>query len=218
MGKTASWRITANKTKNMNDAYYRNQVNTMLINYANIKTALKDIPHETRLEEEVKEIRGVEDFPNGVIQNKKIEYTYYPRKYLYKRNKKQYIEGYYKDLPGLQKDETDFKEVITNLEQVEEKKEDKKEDIKVELPCEIIEEKPLEPETIEKIVYTPQVEIKEVPIVQEKIKYQVKEKEIPKIQIEEKYVKEKSKDNLPLRYFVYMLAFLILKRLSFFKG
>ena len=148
----------------------------------------------------IKEKEGLDTVNNAKILDKRIKYQYKTRLYQYYKENKIYIDGYYKDLPGLIKDEENF----------------------------VIKEKPKEvPKTIteyiEKEVLVPVIETKEIPVIEEKTEYLTKtvtkEVEVPKEVIKEvEVMKEKEdKTNYLLSYSIYLVAGIILKKMSVFK-
>lgn len=199
-GYNVSFNVTVNNTSNWSDKYYYYQEDIPLTMFVTKKQALKDIEHEERLDDEIKKIEGVDDITNGKIIEKKIKYQYKTRMYQHYKENKVYIDGYYKDLPGLIKDEENF----------------------------VIKEKPKEvPKTIteyiEKEVLVPVIETKEIPVIEEKIEYLTntvtKEIEVPKEVIKKvEVMKEKEdKTNYLLSYSIYLISGIILKKMSVFK-
>lgn len=230
VGKTAKFVVTANNTKDNKDIYYQYIVSKALMpDTSNIKN-LKDARIEERLEDEIKEIKGVETMENAKILERKVEYKYKEKQYQYYKEIRHYIDGYHDDLKGLIKDSKDFIEVekekepdpIVITEYIEKE---------VYVPTTITEYVEREipttiTEYIEKEVLVP-TEVtryleKEVPIIKESIKYQDKiiEKEVPveSEKIVEKVVEKKSSKNYLLEYTSYLLAAVFLKKLSFFKS
>ena len=199
-GYNVSFDVTVNNTKDWNDKYYYYHKDIPLTVFVTEKQALKDIEHEERLSSDIKEKEGLDTVNNAKILDKRIKYQYKTRLYQYYKENKIYIDGYYKDLPGLIKDEENF--VI-------------KEKTK-EVPKTITE-------YIEKEVLVPVIETKEIPVIEEKTEYLTKtitkEVEVPKEVIKEvEVIKEKEdKTNYLLSYSIYLVAGIILKKMSVFK-
>lgn len=198
-GYTVSYDVTVNNTNDWNDKYYYYHIDLPLSFFVSSSKTLKDVEHDERLDDEIKEVSGLENIDNGKILDKKIKYQYHNRLYQYYKENKVYVDGYYKNLPGLIKDEENY--VIVS----------KKEDIPKTIT-----------EYIEKEVLVPIIETKEVPVIEEKTNYLTKtitkEVEVPKEVIKEvQVVKEKKeKTNYLLSYSVYLVAGIILKKMSSF--
>lgn len=207
-GKKAQIRVTVNNTNNVNDAYIRYNIDEQLNTYILTSKNLNEVEHEERLEEEILEIKGKETLENCKILERLTEYRYRSKVYQYYKETKHYVEGYYKNLPGLIKDEKKF------IEEQDEKD--------VQVITEYIEkEVPIEkiiPEYIEKKV--PVKQYIKMPIITEKIQYQDKIIEIPieKEKIIEKSISKKQKENYPFQYLNYLITAIVLKKMSFFKG
>jgi len=208
-GKIGKFRVTINNTKNINDVYYRYDVNEVLRVYLESKKELKTVSHEERLDNEIKEIRGVTEVENAKIIESKEEYTYKKRLYQYYKEAKHYVDGYYEDLKGLIKDEEDFQEkeepelkpqIITEIKEKE-----------VKIPTTITE-------YIEKEVIVPTTKYVKVPIITEKIEYQTKEIEVPIEKIVEKEIIKAKPKNYPFQYMIYLVSYIFLRKMSFFKG
>lgn len=195
-GYNVSYDVTVNNTNDWSDKYYYYQVDIPLNFFVTQKQALKDIKHEERLSKEIIKKEGIETVNNAKILDKKIKYQYKIRLYQYYKENKIYIDGYYKKLPGLIKDEENF----------------------------VIKEKTSEePKTIteyiEKEVITPVVETKEIPVVEEKTEYLTntvtKEVIVPK---EVEVIKEKREQpDYLLSYSVYLIVGIFLKKMSTFR-
>jgi len=206
-GYNVSYTVIANNSKDfLNDRYYSYEKDVALNFHIIDKQLFEDIEHEERLEEEVKEIEDVESVDNAKIIDKKTKYQYRTRLYQYYKENRVYVDGYYKDLPGLTKDEENYV--------VSEKKE--------EVPKTIVE-------YIEKEVLVPITETKEIPVIEEKIEYLTntitKKVEVPtevikevekKVEVE-KIIEKDTKTNYLLSYSVYLIFGIILKKMSCFK-
>ncbi len=73
-------------------------------------------------------------------------------------------------------------------------------------------------EYIEKEVIVPTTKYVKVPIITEKIEYQTKEIEVPVEKIVEKEIIKEKPKNYPLQYIVYLISYIFLRKMSFFKG
>lgn len=210
--KIARFRVTVNNTNNLNDKYYRFEIEKKLAFLIKVAEPLKNIEHESRYSEDIQVKKGIKEIENAKIVELTTEYTYKTREYLYYKEIRHYIDGYYEELNGLIKDEESFriKEAVKTEEMQEEIKQ---EEPKQELPK----------EEIIKIEYLTK-EIK-VPVIHEKIKYVPKEiyvevpKEIEKV-IEKEIIKEPQtkKENYLFRYGIYLLFTPMLRKMLKFKG
>lgn len=202
--KIARFRVTVNNTNDINDKYYRFQVDKKLSPLVQVIQPLKDIEHTARYTATISQIKDVETIENAKILTKSTEYTYKTRQYLYYKEVPHYIDGYYTNLPGLLKDETTYRE-----------------DLSDQVENEIIEENKIEEVENIKIEYQTK-EIK-VPIIQEKVKYITEEvivevpKEVEKV-VEKEVIKEKKqKENYVLRYGIYLIFTPFLRKLLKFR-
>lgn len=201
-GYTASYDVVVNNTRDPEDKYYYYHTDMPLNFYVESRQRLKNVKHDERLDNEVKEIEGVDSVRNAKILEKNTKYQYRTRLYQHYRENKIYVDGYYKNLPGLIRDDENF--VISKIEE--------------ETPKTITE-------YIEKEVLVPIVNKEKIPVIEEKIKYLTKtvdkKVEVPKEVIKEvevvKKVNSKEKNNYILSYSVYFLFGIILKKMSKFK-
>lgn len=205
-GKEMKLRLTANNTADLKDTYFRHIIERVETPYLEIVERLKDIEHEERLEENIQEVKGVQEIENGKILERYTEYHYKNKVYQYYREIKHYIDGYYSNLSGLIKDENDFiiekEEENITVDSTQTGKEQA-------LPKTIVE-------YIEKEVPIKITEIKKIPITIEKIKQKENIVEIPVDRIVEKNVSTEKPKNYPFQYIVYVLSAVFLKKLSFF--
>lgn len=224
--KTLNFNLIANQNGDLLDEYYQEEKNDTLAYYKEIKIPLKDVKHEERYEEEIKETEEKIE-KNAKILSQTTYYTYPERMYLYYREVKKYIDGYYANLEGLIKDEDIYQdfEVEKNIEYkeievpVEVEKIIEKE---VEIPIEVekIVEKLVEKEIeVEVPVEVEKIKEVEVPIIETKTELveveKIKEVEVPKL-IEKVVTKEKTRNYLG-EYIGFLIAGIFLKKVSFFK-
>lgn len=217
VGNTVSYRITANKTNNINDAYYRYKVDKKDISgHITISQDLKNVAHKEKYENEIKEIRSA-TIENAKILEKKTEYRYRNKVYQYYKEERHYVEGYYREFPGFIKDEENYVEV----EPPEEPKPlyvteyvDKPVYIKETEPSKTITE------YIEKKVPVTITKFEKTPLITEKIKIQEKLVEVPVETFVEKEIKikEQPKKKQLLQYISYIFLGLILKKMTFFRS
>ncbi len=187
--KKLTFRLWANSTNDRLDEYYAQNREEELTYYKEISIPLKEVPHEERYEEEVLET-DAKTPPIGKVVEQKTYYFYPERYYLYYREKKKYLDGYYKDIQGLEKDLTDFQTIEVDP------------DISiVEVPVEV-----------EKEVEVVQKE--EVPVVETEVVEVEKRVEVPKETIKE--ITKEAKPNYFLSYIGYLLFGIVLKKMSYF--
>jgi len=201
------FRLTVNRTAEINDLYFRQTIEKMETPYFVISENLKNIEHEDRLEEQIQEIKGVEEIENAKMIQKYIEYHYRNKVYQYYKETKHYVEGYYENLPGLIKDENRCIDEKQN-DEIEQKS--------------TIANKQDDPQTIKEYIETKVpvkiTEIKKVPLIVEKIKVQDNpiEIEVPVEKIVEKNTVIKKSKNYPLQYVVYFVSAIFFKKMSIF--
>lgn len=215
--KTLDFKLTLNQTGNQLDSYYQENKNDTLTYYKEIKIPIKNVQHEERYEEEVKETEEKIE-KNAKIISQTTYYTYPERMYLYYRQAKKYIDGYYTNLEGFIKDEEKYQdfEVEKNVEYVEievpvEIEKIVEKEIEVEVPIEVEKEIEVEVETI--------IE-KEVPVIKTETELveveKIKEVEVPTYI--EKVITKEEKPNYLGQYIGFLVAGVLLKKVSFFKG
>jgi len=216
-GKTLRFHFIANEDGNLNNLYYHSQRNESLAAFKEIDIALKKIEHEERYQEEIKEMEG-DKIENGIIVEQSKKYFYKERYYLYYQWEKKYLEGYYQDIHGLEKEEDDFQEREVPKEYIEvpvevkvpvevEKVVEREVEKKIEVPVEVEKEVPVE---VEKIV------VKNVPTIEERVVEIEKKIEIPRK--EPQKTNAHSTSNYILEYLSYFVMGIMLKKVSFFKG